>query len=261
MLTMRTWFFASHWFLTAARLAANRANAQKCTDPATAAGKARVALNALKHGGRTDPAGAGKASAGGGKAEACVRMVQCDQLPSPWGRAGGTGNGGPIKLRPRVMPRARLGARLRKPECTRKQNGYQCDRTIADWDAPQPRCRPAKAADGLNARPSMPSRGVGCRVLTGSRDNRHGVPGKAESRAADEPRCLFAPPSADSRDRAGADPWVWGVSVRGTAAVAEWRTSYEGRTPEIEQIRNPNFCVVRPAPFPLIRLDHEALVR
>ena len=37
---------------TAAMLAANRANAQKCTGPSTAKGKARVALNALKHGRR-----------------------------------------------------------------------------------------------------------------------------------------------------------------------------------------------------------------
>src|SRR5271167_1729342 len=49
---------------TAAMLAANRANAQKSTGPATAAGKARVALNALKHGGRTDPAGARKSFCG-----------------------------------------------------------------------------------------------------------------------------------------------------------------------------------------------------
>ena len=36
--------------LTAARLAANRLNAQKSTGPRISAGKARVALNALKHG-------------------------------------------------------------------------------------------------------------------------------------------------------------------------------------------------------------------
>ncbi len=35
---------------TAAMLAANRANAGKCTGPSTPKGKARVALNALKHG-------------------------------------------------------------------------------------------------------------------------------------------------------------------------------------------------------------------
>jgi hypothetical protein len=35
---------------TAALLAANRANAQKCTGPSTPEGKARVALNALKNG-------------------------------------------------------------------------------------------------------------------------------------------------------------------------------------------------------------------
>jgi len=39
---------------TVAMLAANRANAQKSTGPTTRAGKARVALNALKHGGRTE---------------------------------------------------------------------------------------------------------------------------------------------------------------------------------------------------------------
>jgi hypothetical protein len=41
-------------------LTANLTNGQKCTSPSSAAGKARVALNALKHGGHTDPAGAGK---------------------------------------------------------------------------------------------------------------------------------------------------------------------------------------------------------
>jgi hypothetical protein len=35
---------------TAAMLAANRANAQKCTGPSTSEGKARVALNALRNG-------------------------------------------------------------------------------------------------------------------------------------------------------------------------------------------------------------------
>src|SRR5271167_2228443 len=35
---------------TAALLAANRANAQKCTGPRTPQGRARVALNVLKHG-------------------------------------------------------------------------------------------------------------------------------------------------------------------------------------------------------------------
>ena len=39
---------------TRAFLAANRANAQKSTGPATAKGKARAALNALKHGGRSN---------------------------------------------------------------------------------------------------------------------------------------------------------------------------------------------------------------
>ena len=37
---------------TAAMLAANRTNAQKCTGPNTREGKARAALNALKHGRR-----------------------------------------------------------------------------------------------------------------------------------------------------------------------------------------------------------------
>jgi hypothetical protein len=40
---------------TLACLAANRAHAQKCTGPSRGAGKARVALEALQHGGRTDP--------------------------------------------------------------------------------------------------------------------------------------------------------------------------------------------------------------
>ncbi len=37
-------------FLSPRKLAANRANARKCTGPRTAAGKARSSMNALKHG-------------------------------------------------------------------------------------------------------------------------------------------------------------------------------------------------------------------
>jgi hypothetical protein len=54
---------------TLACLTANRANGQNCTRPITAAGKARVALKALQHGGRTDPAGAGRSSSRAGDRE------------------------------------------------------------------------------------------------------------------------------------------------------------------------------------------------
>jgi hypothetical protein len=54
---------------TLACLTANRANGQKWARPITAAGKARVALNALQHGCRTDPAGAGKSSSRAGERE------------------------------------------------------------------------------------------------------------------------------------------------------------------------------------------------
>ena len=61
---------------TLACLTANRANTQRYSGPFRAASKARVALNALQHGGRIDPASAGKARPGRatGRARPCFSV-------------------------------------------------------------------------------------------------------------------------------------------------------------------------------------------
>jgi hypothetical protein len=63
---------------TAAMLAANRANAQKCTGPSSAAGKARVALNALKHGRRSDRLPEKLLRAGDREGEALYRWFRAE---------------------------------------------------------------------------------------------------------------------------------------------------------------------------------------
>ncbi len=70
---------------TAAMLAANRANAQKCTGPSTAQGKARVALNALKHGRRADRLPERLLRAGDREGEALYRWFRAE-ITAAFGR-------------------------------------------------------------------------------------------------------------------------------------------------------------------------------
>jgi len=111
---------------TAAMLAANRANAQKSTGPATAAGKARVALNALKHGGRTDRLPEKLLRAGDREGEALYRWFR-EEITATFGTGRSQEQ---RRARYRTVPgrvdqiaaaawcRARGLARLRaKPEC------------------------------------------------------------------------------------------------------------------------------------------------
>ncbi len=68
---------------TAAMLAANRANAKKCTGPSTAEGKARVALNALKHGRRADRLPE-KLPRAGDRERGCVPLVSGGNYRRLW---------------------------------------------------------------------------------------------------------------------------------------------------------------------------------
>jgi hypothetical protein len=73
---------------TPALLAANRLNAQKCTGPKTSAGKARAALNALKHGQRATNLPAKIQAAG------YHQLERVFQLRKTWSRIY-RGKGGP----------------------------------------------------------------------------------------------------------------------------------------------------------------------
>src|SRR5271167_319516 len=95
---------------TLACLTANRANAQKSTGPATPAAKARVALNALKHGGRTDPAGAGKSFCGRatGRGRLCT-AGSAGNYRHLWEGQAVRGTAGRSDSSRGVVPGARLG--------------------------------------------------------------------------------------------------------------------------------------------------------
>src|SRR5271167_2367369 len=102
---------------TAAMLAANRANAQKSTGPATAAGKARVALNALKHGGRTDRLPEKLLRAGDREGEALYRWFR-EEITATFGRGKPQEQRRVDQIAAAAWCRARGLARLRaKPEC------------------------------------------------------------------------------------------------------------------------------------------------
>jgi hypothetical protein len=102
---------------TPAMLAANRANAQKCIGPRTPEGKARVALNALKHGRRSDGLPEKLLRAGDRQGEALYRWFRAEITAA-------FGTGRPLEERrvdqiaAAAWCRARDLRRLRtKPEC------------------------------------------------------------------------------------------------------------------------------------------------
>ena len=114
---------------TLACLTANRANTQRYSGPLRAASKARVALNALQHGGRIDPASAGKSSsrAGDREGEARYRTAPGRGSVSPvprrnyshlWDGQALRGTAGGFKTAAAPWCLARDLVRLRaKPEC------------------------------------------------------------------------------------------------------------------------------------------------
>jgi len=102
---------------TAAMLAANRANAQKSTGPVTAAGKARVALNALKRGGRTDRLPEKLLRAGDREGEALYRWFR-SAITATFGTGRPREERRADQIAAVAWCRARALARLRaKPEC------------------------------------------------------------------------------------------------------------------------------------------------
>jgi hypothetical protein len=98
-------------------LAANRANAQKSTGPATAAGKARVALNSLRHGGRTDRLPEKLLRAGDREGEALYRWFR-GEVTAAFGRGRPQEQRRVDQIAAAAWCRARGLVRLRaKPEC------------------------------------------------------------------------------------------------------------------------------------------------
>jgi hypothetical protein len=98
-------------------LAANRANAQKSTGPATAAGKARVALNPLRHGGRADRLPEKLLRAGDREGEALYRWFR-EEITATFGPGRPQEQRQVDQIAAAAWCRARGLGRLRaKPEC------------------------------------------------------------------------------------------------------------------------------------------------
>jgi hypothetical protein len=102
---------------TVAMLAANRANAQKSTGPTTAQGKARVALNGLKHGGGTNRLPEKLLRAGDREAEALYRWFRAE-ITATFGTGRRHEERRADQIAAAAWCRARDVVRLRaKPEC------------------------------------------------------------------------------------------------------------------------------------------------